>query len=220
MKRCFALILTLSLCLSLVACGKKSANKNEQFLGDKVYDLGDTIETELFQVTPTFTGYATKLTDQYYFEDPLIDPGLNESVAATTASDGKVFMYGEILVEYIGNKKENVYLQLEVCADYDDGYVFDDALMAGLDYGADDFFQYGDYEWGMYDSSSDFDDYIDSDDMCFEALSEYNTRLLRFCLEVPQQVEANPDKPLLVTISLNGENYTYDFRSATVRSSN
>lgn len=107
-------------------------------------------------------------------------------------------MYGEIRIEYIGSEKTDVTLTMDVSVNYDDGYIFDGADVhmghcASLD-----------GSW-QYDGQ-----------MTFEPLSDSTTRILRYCVEVPEQVEANTDKSLLVTFFVNGEAFVYDFRSAEV----
>ena len=65
MKRTIALLSSLIMVLSLCACGGESTDSNTNASKDgSVYKLGDTIETDLFKITPSFTGYAKRLSNQ------------------------------------------------------------------------------------------------------------------------------------------------------------
>ena len=68
-------------------------------------------------------------------------------------------MYGEILIEYIGNEKSNVFLDLGISVNYDDGYIFEGAhVHMGNCISAD-----GDWQYNGR--------------MTFEPLTNYNTRI-------------------------------------------
>lgn len=109
-------------------------------------------------------------------------------------------IYGKMKIEYVGNEKSTVPLKIDISADYDNGYVFDgDAVYMGYREADDE-----SWHWK-------YDDTIE-----FEPLSSSTTRILRYCVEVPEQVETNADKALLVTISVNDEPFVFDFRSADV----
>ncbi len=218
LKRTFALLLALVMCLSLCACGsgKGSEASESQSASDVVseepeesvtdtvessseektiYNLGDTIETELFKITPSFTGFAKELAN-WPDENYMTPDGKFSGNSPYCAGSEKVEVYGEVQIEYIGNEKSNVSLNMGVSADYDDGYVFDGASLgncASLD---------GDWSY--------------SGTMTFEPLSSNTARILRYCIAVPEQVETNSDKALLVTFFVNGEPFTFDFRSTDV----
>ena len=155
------------------------------------------IETEQFRITPGFTGYANELAN-WPDENFMMPEGKISGTSPYSASDEKVMLYGEVQIEYIGSDKSDVQLSVAVQADYDDGYQFNEA---------------------SYGSCVTPDDWSYTNIMSFEPLSSATTRTLRYCMRVPSQVEANPDKPLLVTFVINGESYVFDFRSAEVRSS-
>ena len=72
MKKLFTLLLATVMMLSVCGCGGGSddsgtstppADTSEPSAGGAVYKLGDTIETELFKITPVFTGYAYALSN-------------------------------------------------------------------------------------------------------------------------------------------------------------
>lgn len=200
MKRTIALLSSLIMVLSLCACGGESTDSNTNASKDgSVYKLGDTIETDLFKITPSFTGYAKRLSNQPN-EDYTTPAGYFTDDSPYIAGDEKVEIYGEMKIEYVGNEKSTVPLKIDISADYDNGYVFDgDAVYMGY-HEADD----ESWHWK-------YDDTIE-----FEPLSSSTTRILRYCVEVPEQVETNADKALLVTISVNDEPFVFDFRSADV----
>lgn len=149
LKRTFALLLALAMCLSLYACGsgKGSEASEAQSASDAVseapaesvadaaesgleeetiYNLGDTIETELFKITPSFTGFAKELAN-WPDANYMTPDGQFSGNSPYCASSEKVEVYGEVQIEYIGNEKSNVSLNMDVSADYDGGYVFDGA---------------------------------------------------------------------------------------------
>lgn len=224
MKRTLALLLALVMCLSLCACGggndipdapetieatqtpnteatqTPNTEATEPSEDETIYQLGDTIETDLFKITPSFTGYAYELAN-WPDENYMTPAGKFSGASAYSASEGKTAMYGEVQIEYIGNEKSDVSLNMSISVDYDNGYIFKGA----------------DVEMGNCVS-------VDSDwqydgQMTFEPLSNYNTRILRYCVEVPEQVETNNDKSLLVTFFVNGDSFVFDFRSADIRGS-
>lgn len=214
MKKALALLLALTLCLSLCACGGKPSAQNgaeppvtaeapaqtpetEAPAEEKVHLLGDVIETDLFRITPSFTGYAKKLAN-WPDENYMTPAGSISGESPYSAGEGKTSIYGEMQIEYIGSEKSDVFLTINVSADYDNGYFF-----SGADVHVGNCVSL-DGDWN-YDGN-----------MVFEPLSSFNTRVLRYCIEVPEQVETNTDKPLIVTIYVNGEAFAYDFRSAQV----
>ena len=190
MKRIFVAILTLIMCLSLCACGGGS-NANT------AYKLGESIETNLFKITPSFTGYAYELAN-WPDENYMTPAGEFSGKSPYSADEGKTAMYGEVQIEYIGNEKSDVSLDIGISVNYDNGYTFKDSdVHMGNCVSVD-----GDWQ---FDGK-----------MTFEPLSNSNTRILRYCVEVPTQVETNTDKSLLVTFSVNGKSFVFDFRSADV----
>jgi hypothetical protein len=236
MKKLIAFLLALTLCVSLCACGGSTdeaepeettateqeepsteeteepeeaepeepsadeADETEIPVEDEVtiYTPGDVIETDLFKITPSFTGYAYEL-DCYYDEDVMTPFGTMDDDGAFNAREGKVEIYGEIQIEYIGNEKSDVSLDMGISVDFDDGYIYECSNMV--------FCKSVDGDW-----SSNFP-------IKFEPLSSETTRILRYCIEVPEQVETDTDKSLLTTITVNGEPYVFDFRAAEVRGS-
>lgn len=201
MKKTLSLLLVFALCLALCACGGNdtpaTTEATEPPVEETVYKLGETIETDLFKITPVFTGYSYALSnigDETY----LTRITKRESSNPYATDEGKTQIYGEIQVEYIGSEKTDVSLSIAISANYDDGYVFE-----GDDVAAGHCVTPGN-SWNSYGP------------MVFEPLSDSNTRIMRFCIEVPEQVETNTDKSLLVTFFVNGEPFVYDFRSADV----
>ena len=239
MKRTLALFLALVMCLSLCACGggndipdahetteapqtpnteapqtpnteatqtpnteatEQSEDVSENISEETIYNLGDVIETDLFRITPSFTGYAHELAN-WPDENFMTPEGQFSGESAYSAANGKVAMYGEVLIEYIGNEKSDVSLSIGISVDYDDGYIFNGS---DVDIGC---CVSVDGKWS-YNGT-----------MNFEPLSSNTTRILRYCVEVPEQVEVNRDKSLLASFLVNGETFVYDFRSADVRGS-
>ena len=124
MKRTIALLLSLIMVLSLCACGGESTDSDTNASKDgSVYKLGDTIETDLFKITPSFTGYAKRLSNQPN-EDYMTPAGYFTDDSPYIADDEKVEIYGEMQIEYVGNEKSTVPLKINISADYDSGYVF------------------------------------------------------------------------------------------------
>ena len=208
MKKIIALTLALILCLSLVACGGENSIPEateeaetvatpEVSAEETVYKLGDVIETDFFRIIPAFTGYAYELAN-WPDENFMTPEGQFSGVSAYSANEGKTVMYGEMQIEYIGNEKSTVTLNMDISVNYDDGYIF---AGSSVDMGSCVSI---DGKWS-YDGQ-----------MAFEPLSSNNTRILRYCVEVPEQVEANTDKSLLVTFLVNNEPFIYDFRSGDV----
>jgi len=218
MKKAFSLLLAALLCVGLCACGGEApateAPANEAPVTEAtaaptteatepqpvIYNLGDVIETDLFRITPSFTGYAYKLSN-WPDENYMTPAGKESGDSPYNADEGKTEIYGEILIEYIGNEKEDVTISWGISVNYDDGYIFEgDDVDSGYCVSLNDSWKYDAYA-------------------TFEPLSDATTRIVRYCVEVPAQVEENKDKSLLVTFYLNGEPYIYDFRSAEVRGS-
>jgi len=214
MKKTISLLLALALCLSLCACGGDNdvpeteapvaeateapiTEVPEEPAAETIYTLGDVIETDLFQITPSFTGYAFELAN-WPDENFMTPAGKFSGTSAYSASEGKTAMYGEVQIAYIGNEKSDVSLNLGISVDYDNGYIFQGA------------------DVDMGNCVSIDGDWQYNGQMTFEPLSDHNTRILRYCVEVPQQVETNADKSLLVTFSVNGEPFVFDFRSADI----
>lgn len=198
MKKLIALLMALVLCLSLCACGDGQAEETPT--AETIYNLGDVIETDLFRITPSFTGYAHELAN-WPDENFMTPEGQFSGESAYSAANGKVAIYGELSIEYIGNEKSDVSLNIDISVDYDDGYIFNGS----------------DVDMGCCVSVDGKWSYNGS--MNFEPLSSNTTRILRYCVEVPEQVEINRDKSLLASFVVNGEAFVYDFRSADVRGS-
>lgn len=224
MKKLISIVLMLALVLSLCACGgaggsvesteekktetieKIETTKESEITTPEVivpedeetiYTLGDVIETSLFKITPSFTGYAYELAN-WPDENYMTPAGDFSGSSPYSADEGKTEMYGEIQIEYIGNEKSDVELTVDISANYDDGYMFEGQdVHTGYCFSLD-----GDWK---YDER-----------MTFEPLSDATTRIMRYCIEVPEQVETNTDKSLLVTFTVNDESFVYDFRSAEV----
>ena len=213
MKKMLSLLLALMLCLSLCACGggndtpatKAPADATQAITTEAteppaeeiVHTLGDVIETDLFKITPSFTGYAYELAN-WPDENFMTPAGQFSGSSPYSANEGKTAMYGEVQIAYIGNEKNDVSLNISVSVDYDNGYIFQGAdVHMGNCVSID-----GDWQY--------------NGQMTFEPLSSYNTRILRYCVEVPEQVETNADKSLLVTFFVNGEPFVFDFRSADI----
>ena len=203
MKRSIALLLTLVLMLGMAACGgtakepeptpsrEPSASPTPEPSPEPVLNLGDEIKTSLFVIKPSFTGYAVELAN--WPDENYMTPMGKSAGTTPYRGDEKVVMYGEIEIEYIGNEKTEVPLKIDISADYDNGYL---------------------YKASMGHCTSIDGDWTYDGIMKFEPLSSSTSRIMRYCIIVPEQVENNTEKPLLVTFTVNGDPYTYDFRSA------
>lgn len=104
--------------------------------------------------------------------------------SAYSAANGKVSIYGEVSIEYIGNEKSDGSLNIGMSVDYD-GYIFNGS----------------DVDMGCCVSVDGKWSYSGS--MNFEPLSSNTTRILRYCVEVPEY-----DKNVGV--------YTFTFGDTTV----
>lgn len=204
MKKILAVLLAAIMCLSLCACGanndttKTSANETTEQVKEenKIYKLGDAIETKLFRITPAFTGYARYLSNVQN-ETYLTFTGSTVN-NPYVAEDGKVNLFGEMAVEYVGTEKSNVSLEVDISVDFDNGYIYStDELGSAID----------------CTISPDKDDWDSS--IVFEPFGE-TKGLVRYCIQAPEQVESESEKPLIATITVNGEKFLFDFRSAEV----
>lgn len=219
MRKYIALLWILIICLALFACGSDHSQQNNSETTTEattettaepatestemttepepvIYSLGDVIETELFRITPSFTGYAQCLENTME-ENYLTDIGASKSSNNPyLAEDGKVNLYGEILVEYIGSEKTNVSVDIGISVDFDEGYVY--RCNAPYSCLLDD-----EYDW-------------DNDGtLTFEPFGE-TQGIVRYYMEVPQQLEDEAEKSLIATVTVDGEEYLFNFRSAEV----
>ena len=226
MKKTLLVLLAVLMCISLCACGGDNSTTNKEDAAQSsseevtqppeevaqpteeevaqpteektIYKLGDVIETDLFKITPSFTGYAKKLAN--WPDKNYMTPAGTFSVSTPyAAEEEKTLMYGEIQIEYVGNEKSNVQLKIDISVDYDNGYVFAGRI-GGNCISIDDDWEY-------------------DDEITFEPLSSKTSRIARYFAKVPEQVELDTTKSLLVTFSVNGKEFVYDFRSSEVLSS-
>lgn len=221
MKKWIALLLTAVLCLSLTACAQTgtddtAAEQNtdqsieqpdsETASETTVYHFGDTVTVSdgMFEFTPVFEGFAQTLAN-WPDQDFLTPNGKISGNTPYEASEEKVMMYFSGTINYVGESKQNESFEYNFTIDYDDGYLFEfaggDAWNSGLGYhsGAGivedpDNIQTGDWE---YDCSA-----------TFEPLSSKKSRYVRFCIEVPNQLEADSEN-ILITFHLNGEDFIF-----------
>lgn len=105
MKKMIALFTVIMLCLSLCACGGGQAEEtqtaetpdnseptpeqSENISEETIYNLGDVIETDLFRITPSFTGYAHELAN-WPDENFMTPEGQFSGESAYSATNGKV----------------------------------------------------------------------------------------------------------------------------------
>lgn len=214
MKKLVALVLVAVLCFSFAACGKNSSDVQSketdtnssatQFTTDNVmYSFGDTITTAngMFEFTPVFEGFAETLAN-WPDKDYMTPEGKISGSTPYEASEGKVMMYFSGTINYTGDSKTNVVFDYDFTVDYDNGYLFEfvkgEAFNSGKGYhsgcGVTNDIQSG--KW-TYKTSS-----------VFEPLSSNKTRFVRFCIEVPEQLEKNTEK-VIITFSISGENYKF-----------
>ena len=114
------------------------------------------------------------------------------------AEEEKTIMWFSADVEYIGDSTENETFSYAFTVVYDGDYEF-----ASDPY---DCSYTEDPAGGEWEQSSN------STAMTFEPLSSKTTRLARFCIEVPQQLETDAAAPLQVIFTLNGAEYVYQIR--------
>ncbi|MBR0348749.1 MAG: hypothetical protein IIX16_03825 [Clostridia bacterium] len=207
MKKIIALLLVVVLCFTCVACGKKTQNQelddnhseSTTKTDNTIYQFGDTVTVNegKFEFTPVFEGFAEKLAN-WPDENYLTPEGLISGKTPYEASEDKVMMYFSGTINYIGNSKTNETFNYTFIVDYNDGYIFDfangEAWNRGKGYhsgcGITDDIKNGDWEYKTLST--------------FEPLSSNKTRYVRFCIEVPYQLEAEREK-VIVKFNINGE---------------
>ena len=227
MKKWIALLLTAIMCLSLVACGggkspstdadvttSHAGNANEentdvQDNGEQteskpvadttIYHFGDTVSVSdgMFEFTPVFEGFTAKLAN-WPDKDFMTPDGQFSGQTPYEASEEKVMMYFSGTINYVGESKENELFGYNFTVDYKNGYLFDFA---------------GGEAWNSgkgYHSGCGITSNIESGDWnyknmaTFEPLSSNKTRYVRFCIEVPNQLEADSGN-VIITFHINGE---------------
>lgn len=195
MKRIIALLLALMMCLTLCACGE-GGNGGEP----SSYNFGDSITTEsgMFVFTPAFDGFARALNN-WGNENYLLPQGKTKDLEASDnpyfAEEGKTMMYFSATVEYVGDSKENESFDFSFKVDYD-GYVFDSTnsdTISAKGYSLDQM------SWDIGSSAT----------AEFEPLSSDTTRYIRFCIEVPEQVENDTEKQTSVIFTIGEKEYTF-----------
>ncbi len=216
MKKVFAQLLAVMMCLCMAACGSSEATEpaeettvpTQQAAAetaapipettapaeDQICAFGDPIVTEMFIFTPAFEGFTDEVGN-WPDKDFLTPEGQISGSNPFKAGSEKVIMYFSGTVEYVGDSKENVQFTYTFDVDYDDGYVF----------------SFDSYDCGF---TSDIENgkWTYSNSMLFEPLSSNTTRYVRFCIEVPSQLETNTTQPLKVIFHIDGTNYIYVIR--------
>lgn len=220
-NKLLAMLLVLVICVGVCACGSDSSTSSDEVSveetteekesGEEVskpetYKFGDTVSVGdgMFEFTPVFEGYAEKLAN-WPDKDFMTPNGQFSGTSPYCASEEKVIMYFSGTINYVGESKVNESFAYDFVMDYDDGYIFEfvegDAWNSGKGYtagcGITDDIDAG--EWS-YDNFA-----------TFEPLSSNKTRYVRFCIEVPNQLEAEPEK-VLTTFKLNGEEFVFELK--------
>lgn len=210
MKKLIILLLALVMLVSLCACGggndtpattEPEETAKPETSTDVIYHFGDTITADMVEFTPVFEGFADKLAN-WPDKDFMTPEGQFSGSTPYAASDEKVMMYFSGTINYVGDSKENVNFVYDFTIDYNNGYLFDfvggDAFNSGKGYHSDcgitDNIESGDWD---YENSA-----------IFEPLSSNKTRYVRFCIEVPKQLETDTNN-ILITFHIAGSDYVY-----------
>ncbi|MDO4651035.1 MAG: hypothetical protein Q4B26_20550 [Eubacteriales bacterium] len=170
-----------------------------------IYHFGETVTTGdgMFEFTPVFEGFADKLAN-WPDSDYLTPDGQFSGQTPYEAADEKVMMYFSGTIEYVGESKQNESFAYDFTIDYDDGYIFEfangEAFNRGNGYHSG---------CGMIVDPEE-DDWKYTNIAAFEPLSSSTTRQVRFCIEVPYQIEENIEKTI-ITFHLNGEDHIFSF---------
>lgn len=206
MKKIIALVLALALCLSLCACGGSNdvpkSNKNEEPTvvveepvvepaeteAQTVYTMGDTVSNGMFEFTPTFEGFTDEVAN-WPDQDFLTPNGQISGNNPFKASSEKVIMYFSGNVKYVGNSKSNETFWYDFTVDYADGYLFE--------------FNEG-YNCGV--KAGDSWNY--SNKITFEPLSSVKEGYVRFCIEVPAQLETDNEN-IVIDFNICGSTFQY-----------
>ena len=224
MKKWMLLLSMMTLCISLAACAQTKSNKNdadvkveqgseqnieqeetegEATANTTVYHFGDTVSVSdgMFEFTPVFEGFTDKLAN-WPDKDYMTPNGQFSGNSPYVAADEKVMMYFSGTINYVGDSKKNEEFKYDFTVDYDDGYLF--------------YFTEGD-AWNNgngYHSGCGITDNVESGDWdyecsaTFEPLSSNKTRYVRFCIEVPNQLQTDSQNTM-ITFHINGEDYSF-----------
>lgn len=190
MKKLFCLLLVMIMCISLVACGGDNSSERK-----KVYSFGETVTTDMYEFTPKFEGFAKTLSNRP--DAGFLTPNAS-GIDYFIADKEKTMIYFSAVVNYIGDSKENETFDYGFTINYDKDYNFEfdlDDLRSYSAFTSKETPAFGDWEQRKIATT-------------FEPLSSDKTRYFRFCMEVPEHLEANADK-ILVKFKVNGKNYTY-----------
>lgn len=227
MKKIFAMLLVASIGLTMFGCSSdkpsdekvtddKKTAKTERVVEEtteltqptqKIYEMGDTVTVnDMFTFTPELIGYGDVLYKDGYDNElkftPIPDADKSDITYKSgyiVASDEHKYMCFSAVLEYTGDSKTDEKFYINKCTvDYDNGYLFDLDL---LHFRASSDLENDNWTSGWVDGS-----------VTFEPLSSKNTRYVRFYIEVADQVETETDKPVLVTLYLNGEEFVYKVR--------
>ena len=215
MKKWMLLLLMLTLCISLAACAQTETNDTDKATqgteqtdneNTTVYHFGDTVSISdgMFEFTPVFEGFADKLAN-WPDKDFMTPDGQFSGESPYVAADEKVMMYFSGTINYLGESKENEQFKYDFTVDYDNGYLFNfvegNAWNNGNGYhsgcGITDNIETGDWD---YECSA-----------TFEPLSSNKTRYVRFCIEVPNQLQTDSEN-IMITFHINGEDYSFAMR--------
>lgn len=209
MKKVLSLILALVLCLSLFACGSSPSEKQPSSMDavpessstaptasdttdvtpdEVVYTMGQTVSTEIFEFTPVFEGFADEVAN-WPDENFMTPDGKISGNNPFKADEDKVIMYFSADVKYIGNSKSNETFSYDFTIDYADGYIFEFNER---------------YDCGV--QNDDGWDY--SNEITFEPLSSEKDGYVRFCIEVPSQLESDPNN-ILIIFNIGGNDYQF-----------
>lgn len=206
MKKTISLFLALVMCLTLCACSASNdapkSNMNEEppvvveepvaepaeTEAQTVYTMGDTVSNGMFEFTPTFEGFTDEVAN-WPDQDYMTPNGQISGNNPFKASNEKVIMYFSGNVKYVGNSKSNETFWYDFTVDYDNGYLFEFNENYNCGVKAGDSWNY-------------------TNMITFEPLSSAKEGYVRFCIEVPQQLEADPEN-IVIDFNICGSTFRY-----------
>lgn len=198
MKKTVCFILAAAMVFSVAACGSSKADSSAN---GKVYHFGDTATVgDDFEFTPEFGGCSKKLAD-WADEGFLTPDGSYTEDAVYEAGAGNTLMYFSGTVNYIGTSEENAYFGYDFSVTYDEGYVIE---FAGGEASNKGYSYYSGCGMTTGSNNISLGDWSTVNIAVFTPESDNTSRYIRFFVEVPEALEAEPEK-VFVIFHINGE---------------